>query len=124
MVWLCELGIVPQTKKFARWIPGPQTCLGCRPGPQMGVCKKQSIDISLAYRYFFPSLCPSLPRSLKTYKILKKKKKKKASFCILGTFTSLPTKKIVAVKTVCLILVLTSPYCREMNSSKDISILH
>ena len=36
-------------------IPSQGTCLGCRPGPQMGMCERQPhIDVSLP-------LCPSLP---------------------------------------------------------------
>ena len=28
-------------------IPSQDTCLGCRPGPQLGACERQPINISL-----------------------------------------------------------------------------
>ena len=40
-------------QRVASSIPGQGTSLGCRPGPQEGVCKRQShIDVSLPL--FFP----------------------------------------------------------------------
>ena len=46
-------------------IPSQGTYQGCRPGPQLGVCKRQPIDVSLAHWYFSSALSPSLPLSLK-----------------------------------------------------------
>ena len=37
----------PVNLKVASLIPSQGTCLGCGPGPQLGVCKRQPIDISL-----------------------------------------------------------------------------
>ena len=53
----------PMNQKVAGSIPSLGTCLGCRLGPQLGVCKRQPVDVSLAYRCFFPSFSPSLPLS-------------------------------------------------------------
>ena len=49
-------------------IPGHGTCLGCGPGPQLGVYERKSIDVSLTHGGFSPSLPPSLPFSLKINK--------------------------------------------------------
>ena len=59
-------GRCPTKGKVAGLIPGQGTGVGCRPGPQLGLCKKQPTDV------FLP-LSPSLPLSLKINKILKKK---------------------------------------------------
>ena len=39
-------------------IPSQGTCLGCRPGPQLGVCERQPpVDVSLPLFFLpFPSL--------------------------------------------------------------------
>ena len=45
----------PVNQRVASLIPSQGTCLGCGPGPQMGVCGRQPhIDVSLP-------LCPSHP---------------------------------------------------------------
>ena len=59
----------PANQKVTGLIPGQGTCLGCRPGPQLGVCERS----------------PSLHLSLKiinkqTNKILKKKKKEEVIY--------------------------------------------
>ena len=59
---------LPVNWKVTGLIPGQGTCPGCRPGPQMGVCKRQPIHVSLTHPCFSPSLSPSLPLSLKTNK--------------------------------------------------------
>ena len=41
-------------------IPGQSTCLGCRPGPQLGACKRQLIDVSIAYCCFSSHINVSL----------------------------------------------------------------
>ena len=48
-------------------IPSQGTSLGCGPGPHLGTCKKQPINVSLVH-YFFPSLSSSLLLSLKVSK--------------------------------------------------------
>ena len=56
----------PANHSTASSIPSQGTCLGCRPGPQLGACERQLIDdISLAHWYFSPSFFPSLTLSLK-----------------------------------------------------------
>ena len=46
----------PVSGKVAGLIPSQSTCPGCRPGPRLGVCKRQLIDVSLAHCYFSASL--------------------------------------------------------------------
>ena len=58
----------PTDQKVAGSIPGQGTCLGGGPGPQLGTCKRQPIDVSLTHRCFSPSLSPSLIFSLKINK--------------------------------------------------------
>ena len=53
----------PANPKVIGLIPGQGTCLGCGPGPQLGVCKRQPIDVSLAHWHFSPSLSASLPQA-------------------------------------------------------------
>ena len=47
----------PINQKVTGLIPGQGTCLGCRPGPQLRVCKRQLVDVSL------PLFLPSFPLS-------------------------------------------------------------
>ena len=43
----------PVNQRVAGLIPSQGTCLGCRPGPQYGACKREAhIDVSLPL--FFP----------------------------------------------------------------------
>ena len=58
----------PLNQKDADLILFQGTCLGCRPGPKLGACKRQQIDVSLALRCFSPSLSPFLSLSLKINK--------------------------------------------------------
>ena len=38
----------PDNQRFTGLIPSQDTCLGCRPGPQLGVCDRQPhINVSL-----------------------------------------------------------------------------
>ena len=37
----------PANQKVSGSIPCQDTCLGCRPGPQLGTCRRQLIDGSL-----------------------------------------------------------------------------
>ena len=47
----------PAGQKVASSIPSQGTCLGCGPGPQLGACERQLIDVSLAlFLPPFPSL--------------------------------------------------------------------
>ena len=55
----------PINRKVASLIPSQGTCLDCRPGPWLGACKRQLVDISLTHRCFSSSLSPSLPFFLK-----------------------------------------------------------
>ena len=57
-------------QKVSSSIPSQGTCLGCQPGPQLGMCKWQPIDITLIHQ----CLSPSLPLPLKTNKYDIKKK--------------------------------------------------
>ena len=51
-VWLSGLSTSLQSERFAALIPSQGTCLGCRPGPQLGACKRQLINVSFAFRCF------------------------------------------------------------------------
>ena len=56
----------PVNQRVTSSIPSQDTYLGCRPGPQLGVCERQPhIDVSLP-------LSPSLPLSLKINKNFEK----------------------------------------------------
>ena len=64
----------PRNQKVAGSIPCQGTCLGCGPGPWLGACERQPINVSLS---MFLSLSFSLPAPLSKNKwneILKKKK--------------------------------------------------
>ena len=39
----------PANQKVTGSIPSQGTCLGCRPGPQLGACERQLIDVSLVH---------------------------------------------------------------------------
>ena len=68
----------PENQKVAVWIPSQGTCLGFRPGPQLGAQEKQAhIDVS-------PPLFPSLPLSLKIN--IQKKEKDITKTLYLGSF--------------------------------------
>ena len=58
----------PTRQKVSSSIPSQATCLGCRPGPQLGACSRQPLDVSLVHWWFSPSLSPSCPLSLKMNK--------------------------------------------------------
>ena len=62
----------PVNLKVAGSFPGRGTCPGCWPGPQLGACERQPIDISFTHQCFSPSLA----FSLKINKAFLKKKKK------------------------------------------------
>ena len=47
----------PMKQEVTGLIPSQGTCLGCGPGPQLGACKRQPIDVSLPlFLLPFPSL--------------------------------------------------------------------
>ena len=48
----------PEDRKVASSIPSQGTCLGCGPDPQLGACKRQSINVSLTHRCFLSLLSP------------------------------------------------------------------
>ena len=51
------VGHHPANREVTSSIPGQGTCLGCRPGPWLGACEKQPMDVSLAlFLPPFPSL--------------------------------------------------------------------
>ena len=55
------VGRCPAHRKVAASsIPRQGTRLGCRPGPWLGRCKRQLIDVSLAHQCCSPSLSPPL----------------------------------------------------------------
>ena len=58
------VGHHPKKQKVTRSIPSQGTCLGCGPGPWLGVCKGRPINVSLACQCFFPFL-PPLPSPYK-----------------------------------------------------------
>ena len=58
----------PVNREAAGLIPSQGTLLGCGPGPLLGLCERQPIDVSLTQGCFSPSLSPSLPLSLKVNK--------------------------------------------------------
>ena len=66
VAWWIELR--PANQRVASSIPGQGTCLVCGQGPQLGVCERQPVDVSLTYECFSSSLSPSLPLSLKINK--------------------------------------------------------
>ena len=45
--------------KLTGLIPGQGTSLGCGPGPGLGECERQLIDVSLVYQCFSPTLSRS-----------------------------------------------------------------
>ena len=53
-------------------IPGLGTCLGCRPGPQLGACGRHLIDVSLIYQCFFLFLSSPAPKIINKIIFLKK----------------------------------------------------
>ena len=71
-VWLSGLGVIPQSERspvrfLARaqaWVLGQVSGLGAH--------ERQPINVSLSHRYFFPSLSPSLPHTLKINIFLRK----------------------------------------------------
>ena len=44
----------PANLKVAGSIPGEGTCLGCEPGPQLGGCERQQIDVCITHWCFSP----------------------------------------------------------------------
>ena len=52
------VGLPSAKQKVTGSIPGQGTRLGCRFGPQLGVCKRQPIDVSLLYQCISPFLPP------------------------------------------------------------------
>ena len=55
-------------RKVASLIPNQGTCLGRGPGPQLEVCEKQLVNVSLAHTCFSLFLSPSFFLSLKINK--------------------------------------------------------
>ena len=53
------VGHHPANQKDAYLIPSQGTCLGCGPAPQLGVCERQLISVSLAHLCFLSFSLPS-----------------------------------------------------------------
>ena len=60
------------------------TCVGCRPGPQLGTCERQPINAYLTHKCVSPSLSPFLPISLEINKIKSLKQKKRGKITSFG----------------------------------------
>ena len=54
----------PANQKVANLIPGHGRCLSCGPGPQLGACERQLIDVFLHIDVSLP-FPSSLPLSVK-----------------------------------------------------------
>ena len=59
----------PVNQRVTGLIPEQGTCLSCGPGPQMGVHRRQPIDVSLAHPCFFPCFLPPSPSLFKPSKL-------------------------------------------------------
>ena len=68
-VRLSGLGIILQSERSLVWFPVRSCAWVAGSVPVWGTYEKQSIDVSLSYRCFSPSLSPSLPLSPKTKEI-------------------------------------------------------
>ena len=58
----------PVNQTVTGLIPSQGTCLGCRPGHELGVCERQLINAFLSHHCISLSLSPALPLSLKINK--------------------------------------------------------
>ena len=65
MVWFSGLSTSLRTKGLLVQFPVRAYAwvvdLSCGPGPQLGVCERQLIDVCLAYQCFSPSFSPPSP---------------------------------------------------------------
>ena len=59
--WYSSMDLVPACKLKAYQFDSQSGHIG--PGPQLGACERQLIDVCLTYQCFFPSLSPFLPLS-------------------------------------------------------------
>ena len=59
------VGCPPTEQNVTGSIASQGTCLDFGPGPLLGMCKRQLIDVSLVPQRFSPFLSPSLPFTLK-----------------------------------------------------------
>ena len=50
-------------RKVTESIPGQGTCLGCGPGPWLGVCERQLINVSHTLMLLFLPFLPPFPLS-------------------------------------------------------------
>ena len=55
------IGHCSANQKVASSTPSQGTCLGCRPGSQLGACKRQLINVFLAHKCFSASLFLPFP---------------------------------------------------------------
>ena len=53
----------PANQKVTGLIPSQGTCLGCRPGLQLGADKRQLINVSLTHQCFSLSLPPLMSKN-------------------------------------------------------------
>ena len=79
------IGCWPANQKVTGSIPSQGTCLGCRPGTQLGVCKRQPISVSL------PLFLPPFPLSKNKYNLKQLFKEKKYSWKVYVSFGPLCT---------------------------------
>ena len=57
------VGRCPANQKVADSTPSQGMCLGCGPGPQLGACERQHIDVSLTHGSFLLPLVSHLSRN-------------------------------------------------------------
>ena len=95
--WCDSVGWASSCKlKGLQFDSGQGTGLGGRFGPQLGVCKKQPIHVSLSHRCFSPSLSPSLPLSLESIKEKRLTKLTPAAQTLWGTLLLLSSRSEAA----------------------------
>ena len=58
-----RVGHCPVNQHIAGSIPSQGTSLDCRPGPQLGECEKQAVDVSLTHGCFSFSLPSCLSKN-------------------------------------------------------------
>ena len=72
----------PAKQKITGLIPSQGTCLGCGPGPQMGMYRRQPTDLSLTHQIFFLSFSLHSPISKNKLIFLKKENQVEQQFSI------------------------------------------
>ena len=62
------IGHHPAKQKVTGSIPSQDICLGCGLVPDLGMCERQQINVSLTHRCFSPVLSPCFPLFLRVNK--------------------------------------------------------